>query len=603
MKRESVLLVPLMLLTACGGGGGKGGLLPPAITPQAKKSGEATFSFKLPGKGTMTKLKRRYYQSQATQGVAIDWTSSNPYAPDYSAPITAACPIPTVGDSNLPPGVTSCTIDANGDTDYTFQLQVPAGSYPDFTVSTFDQAPASGGAFIPSANMLAQGQLAAPVVITAGALNTIPDLTFYGIPASVSFVPGPAQSHVTMHNGSLAVIGNMPQTFFAQALDADGFVIDSTDGTAPTVTVGESPSDSPQYFNIATTSSAYEFILTAQNGSASTSAQIVLKATPGGTGLTPITEKLAVTPVQELWTTQEAGSNPNGIYGYALYNGASPVAIDGYADPIGNALCGNGGGSCNFQIGATDPTSGTIYAAGTLPSLPAVFAFTQGAASTGLVAPPSASYSGVAGETYRSMAIDYQHHGFIIDNNSGVVSLEAYSTASSGWSPITALSSATYSGLAAATSVAIAPSAANVPSALVNSIWVSGAEEVMVFPPFSGTLSTPTFVPALTGVVGFDSQGHLWTTDGANIYVYTVSGTPAAPVITLLGETGVAQGGAGGTSFGAGAPDTMWFGEGTGEETGFDEYAANCNSSSCTFTLTSQALPTGAGSYAAFVTP
>ncbi|MGA7747543.1 MAG: hypothetical protein WCA52_11115 [Candidatus Aquilonibacter sp.] len=603
-RRIFAALAGLVLLSACGGGG-KGGSLPPTgSAPQAKKIGTATFTLKIPSSSTMTKLRRRYYQSQATQGVAIDWTSSLPNTPDYSAPISATCPVPTA----YPPGVTNCGPDpVDGGTDYTFQLSIPAGTYPNFTVTTFDAPPASGGTFAaaPAANMLAQGQLAAPVVITGGTNNTIPNLTFYGIPASVSFVSAPAQSHVTTYNESIAVIGNMPQTFFAQALDADGFAIDSTDGTAPTVTIGESPSDSPQYFNIATTSSAYEFILTAQNGSAGASAQMVLKATPGGAGLTPITEKLAVTPVQELWTTQEAGSNPNGIYGYALYPGAAEPAgpIDGYADPIGNALCANGGGSCNFQIGATDPTSGTIYAAGTLSGLPAVFAFTQGAASAGLVAPPTASYSGVAGETYHSMAIDYQHHGFIVDNNSGIVSLEAYSTASSGWSPITALSSATYSGLAAATSVAIAPSTANVPSALVNSIWVSGAEEVMVFPPFSGTLSTPTFVAALTGVVGFDAQGHLWTTDGANIYVYTVSGTPAAPVITLLGTTGVAQGGAGGTSFGAAAPDTMWFGEGTGEETGFDEYAANCNSSSCTFTLTSQALPTGAGSFAAFVTP
>ena len=207
-------------------------------TPQAKKIGTAAFTLKIPGSSTMTKLRRRYYQSQATQGVAIDWASSNPSAPDYSAPITATCPSPA--PSAYPPGVTNCvgpTQSADGGTDYTFQLSIPAGTYPNFTVTTFDQAPASGETFTASANMLAQGQLAAPVVITGGTSNTIPNLTFYGIPASVSFVPGPAQSHVTTYGGNIAVIGNAPQTFFAQAVDADGFVIDSTDSGAPTVTV------------------------------------------------------------------------------------------------------------------------------------------------------------------------------------------------------------------------------------------------------------------------------------------------------------------------------------------------------------------------------
>jgi len=606
VRRTCASIAVLMILAACGGGG-KGSSLPPTgNTPQAKKIGTATFTFKLPGKSTMTKLRRRYYQSQATQGVAIDWTSSNPYAPDYSAPISAACPAPTA----YPPGVTNCVPDpVDGGTDYTFQLSIPGGSYPNFTVTTFDAAPASGGTFAPApaANMLAQGQLAAPVTITGGASNTIPNLTFYGIPAAVSFVPGPAQSHVTMYNGTIAIIGNAPQTFFAQALDADGFVIDSIDGTAPTVTVVEAANDSPQYFNVTTTSSAYEFILTAQNGSVSTSAQMVVTATPGGTALAPFTEKIAVTPVQELWTTQEAGENPNGIYGYALYPGAGTPAgpIDGYADPIGNALCGGGGGSCNFQAAAADPSSGTVYAVGSDDSIPQVYAFTQGPGSQGIVPPAAAAYIEPAGATVESMAIDAQHHGFLIDNNSGTVALEVYSTASSGWSAITSMSNATYSGLASATGVAVAPaSAADLPSGFANSIWVSGAEEVMVFPPFSGTLSTPTFVPAIaSGAVGFDAQGHLWTTNGASMYVYAISGTPAAPVATLLGITAAANPSYAGTSFGAAAPDTMWFGEGAGEGTGFDEYVAACKPTSCTFNVTAQALPTNAGSFAAFVTP
>ncbi len=602
--RTSTVIVMLALLTACGGGGGKGSSLPPTgSAPQAKKIGTATFTLKIPSSSTMTKLRRRYYQSQATQGVAIDWTSSNPNAPDYAAPITATCPAPTA----YPPGVTNCGPDpVDGGTDYTFQLQIPAGTYPNFTVTTFDVPPASGGTFPtpPAANMLAQGQLAASVVITGGSSNTITNLTFYGIPAAVSFVPGPAQSHVVTYGGNLAVIGNAPQTFFAQAVDADGFVIDSTDGTAPSVTVAEAESDSPQEFTVATTATPYEYTLTAKNAIAN--ATIDLTAVPGGTGLLSVVDAVVVTPIQELWTTQEAGSNPNGIYGYALY-GSSPAVIDGYADPIGNPLCGNGGGSCNFQLGATDLISGTIYAAGLLPSLPAVFAFTQGAASTGLVAPSTASYSGVSSETYDSMAIDAQHHGFLIDNNSGVVSLEAYSTASGGWTPITSSNSSSLTG---AKVIAVAPTAVNVPAALVGSLWVGlSGGGLVVYPPFSGTLtSTPATLTGYTGsdstqAVGFDSSGDLWTSDGNSVYIYMISGTPASPSVTELGSVSLASEGTGGTSFGAASGQAMWFGEGEGLETGYDQYVATCGGGSCSIAVNSQLIRTNAASFAAFVTP
>ena len=600
------MVIPLALLTACGGGGGKGSSLPPATTPQTKKSGEATFSFKLPGKSTMTKLRRRYYQSQATQGVAIDWTSSNPYAPDYSAPITAGCPTPTLGNPNLPPGVASCTVDANGNTDYTFQLQIPAGTYPTFTVTTFDQAPASGGTFVSAANMLAQGQLAAPVVITAGETNTVPSLTFYGIPASVSFVPGPAQSHVTTYGGNIAVIGNAPQNFFAQAVDADGFVIDSTDGSAPAVTLAESASDSPQEFTVATTATPYEYTLTAKNAFAN--ATIDLTATPGGTGLSPIVDAVTVTPVQELWTTQEAGSYPNGIYGYPLYPGASVAGpVDGYADPVGNALCGGGGSSCNLDTAAIDPTSGTIYAVGiNSSSIPAIYAFTQGAGSAGLIPPSAASYTGAAGDTFEAIAIDTNHHGFIVDNNSGNVALEAYSTSSGGWSSLTTSNDSNLTTLTAE-SLAIAPTAANVPSSLVGSLWLGTSASVfLVYPAFSGAFSPSVEATAPTisaQVLGFDSAGYLWMSDGTNVYINKVSGTASSPVITQIAQVGLVSSGAGGTSFGAAAGQNMWFGQGTGEETGYDLYTASSCNSSCTLSASGDELSTNASSFAAFVTP
>jgi hypothetical protein len=599
------MVIPLALLTACGGGGGgKGGSLPPAgNTPQSKKAGTATFSFKLPGKNTMARVRRPYYQSQATQGVGIDWVSSNPTSPDYAAPISAACPLP----ASLPPGVVSCTIDAQGNTDYSFQVQIPAGTYPNFTVTTFDQAPASGGTFVVSANMLAQGQLAAPVVIVAGQANTIPNLTFYGVPASVSFQPGPAQSHVVMYGGNLSVIGNQAQTFYSQAVDADGFAISSNDSGAPAITVAEAASDNPKMFTVATTANPYAFTMTAIN--ASGNASIVVTATPGGTGLSPVTNNVTVMPAQELWTTLEAGSNPVGIYGYPVYSSGTITSgpIDGYADPIGNALCGGGGSECNFQIAAIDPSSGTIYAVGINSSdIPGVYPFMQSSTLPSIVAPSGAAFTEPAGATITSMAVDAQHHGYLVDNNSGNVSVEAYSTAASGWSAVTTSNDSQLTTFAAE-SVAAAPAAANVPNALVGSLWVgTAAGTFLVYPAFSGTFgaAVAATAPSTVGeVLGFDSAGYLWICDGTNVYVAKISGTTSSPTLTVLGQTALAQGGATGTSFGAAAGQAMWLGRGTGEETGFDLYTATCGGSSCSIAVASQSLPTSAASFAAFVTP
>jgi len=598
-RRVIASFVALACLTACGGGGGKGSLPPAASAPQTKEIGTATFSLKLPGKNTMTKVRRPYYQSQATQGVGIDWTSSNPASPDYAAAISATCP------GTLPAGVTSCSIDANGDTDYSFQLQIPGGTYDNFTVTTFDTGPVDctqTGSCTFTGNELAQGQVAAPVVITAGASNTIPSLTFYGIPATVSFVAGPAQSHVVTYGGNLAVIGDMPQSFFVQAEDADGFLISSSDTGAPTITVTESAGDSPQHFTVASVSSN-EYTLTAVDGSAN--ATIDATATPGGTGLAAVTNAVTVTPVQELWTSQELGNLPDGIFGYPLYGGSSPGgAVDIYDDPIPNPLCNAVSTNCSFYNAAIDPSSKTIYATFINGSddIPGVYAFTQESGTQGLVPQSSAAYNGAAGDDYDSMAIDSQHHGFLIDTDSGVVSLEAYSTASNGWSQITTSSA---EALGTATSVAVAPTASNVPSALVGTVWVGlSGGGLLVYPAFSGTLtSTPATVSAgPTYAVGFDSAGDLWITDENDVYIYRVSGTATAPSISELGSASLADSPYIGASFGAAANQEMWFGEGVGLGEGFDFYQATC-SSTCTIASSRGVLQPNVGSWAAFVTP
>jgi hypothetical protein len=536
IPRASLLIVAFALLTACGGGGGKSGSLPPTSTPATKKIGTATFTLKIPSSSTMTKLRRRYYQSQATQGVAIDWTSSNPYAPDYSAPISATCPVPT----GYPPGVTSCGPDpVDGGTDYTFQLQIPAGSYPNFTVTTFDAAPASG-AFpaAPAANMLAQGQLAAPVVITGGASNTIPNLTFYGIPASVSFQPGPAQAHVTTYNGTIAIIGNAPQTFFAQALDADGFAIDSTDGTAPTVSVVEIP-DLCNCLTTAGGSAANSYILQAKSAGGDL-AQINATATPGG-GLQAVTSSYPMTVVQEIWSAQSGG-----IYGYPLYPspGPSAVPVNVTGSAIDYAASGSAcSGACTLGYMAMDPHNNIWALATNGGGEGFVLEYTQSAGAPALVAP--SSYTGIAlPPSPTSVAIDTNGYMYVPDAATGDVYL--YNTNSPS-APLTEVPFVMSSS--DPQTVTVAPATA--PNGAAGTIWVGGSSEgSAAIEVYSGGSLTPivTMTPPPTAAapqaLTFDPSGNLWVYDGVNYYEFTVGSglSLSGPVVTQV-EAGITYAG------------------------------------------------------------
>jgi hypothetical protein len=536
-RRVTALAIPLALLSACGGGGTGGSVPPVNTTPQTKKTGTATFSFKLPGKNTMARVRRPYYQSQATQGVAIDWLSSNPSVPDYSAAISATCP----ALASLPPGVASCTVDAQGNTDYSFQLQIPAGTYTNFNVTTFD-APPSGGTF--SGHMLAQGQLAAPVVIVAGTTNTVPNLTFYGVPASVSFVPGPAQSHVVTYGGNLAVIGNAPQIFYSQAADADGFAISSNDGGAPAITVAESSSDTPKEFTVATTANAYTFTLTAINAVAN--ASIVVTATPGGTGLSPVATPYTVTPVQEMWTSQGSGGGVNGISGYPLYPPSyTPSVVLDYANP---SLCG--GSSCNWSWAALPPNGdGAIW---DLVSGYGLFAFQQASGSQGLTIPSSPL--AILGASPQAFTLDSQGRIYLTDTATNTIDI--YSASGTLLASV-----ADTNGSPAA--VAIAP--ANAPSGMAGTIWVADSAGLTVYSAYAG--STPTQLRQLaTGGpqgVEFDPSGNLWVYDfsAASLTDYTISSAGGASIgqNATTGSNGVPVP-AGSNQFGITAQGTAWMG-------------------------------------------
>ncbi len=554
----------------------------------------------------MATLKHRAYVSQGTQGVAIDWTSNNPDAPDFSAPVTAACP------STLPAGVTACTVEASG-TVYTFALNIPAGTYANFTVSSFGTAPSASGTF--TGQPLDQGQIAGPLTITASGTQTIPALTFYGVPASVSFVPAPSQPHVVPQTissvAAYGVIGAQPQTFFVQSYDAEGFAISSSDPGAPTLTVAERAADSPQQFTVASTANPYAYTLQAIASSGnSTAATIVVTATPGGSGLTTVSQSFPVLALQEVWTVQEtlSGSGAGGIYGYALNASGTLAAspIDSYYDAVANPLCQLPTLSCTFTYAAVDPTSGIIFAGGQLydyaVNLPAIYAFTPGASGNGLVADGAVNQGPIDVSVYQSFATDSNHHFFMSENEPPQY-LDAFTISG------TALTNeAQYSESTAAFAIAVAPTAPNVPAALVNSLWTSTASGLQIFPPYTSGLTPSATISTCCGnafPLGFDTNGYLWVVTSPAITVYTVSGTPASPSITQVGSGTLISPGYEGESFGAAAPSSMWMGEGVGEPL-LDRYTLS--SSTCTPAApctigSSHVLSQGPGFAGVFVTP
>jgi hypothetical protein len=520
-------LAAISLLAGCGGAGGSGGITPILTpkTPTQSTAVAATFKLAFPGKATMTKLHRNY-QSQGTQGIAIDWISTNPVHPDYAAPVSAVCP------ATLPAGVTACGIDpVTGATDYTFSLMLPIGSYPHFTASAFDAAPSgtlpSAAAFT-GAHLLAQGQLIAPVVISPGT-TTIPNLTFFGVPAAVSFVPGDAQSHVANFSANntsgYAIVGNQPQTFFAQATDAAGYFIGNNDGGAPTITVAESTSDPAQYFNVATTANADQFTLQAMQApvSASITPVINVTATAGGTGLPSVTNSFAITPVQELFTTQSSGEGQAGVVGYPLYPPTyTPSAILDLADP------GSGcDGSCDWQYGAIAP-NGTFFAIALFPDV--AYEFTQGSGSQGLISPGGPSALPV-GTDPQSLAIDAQGLLYLEDANSNTVTI--FNT-SAPTTPLTSISTPL-----SPNSIAIAPSTSAIPSSLRGSIWVGCPGGVAVYAPYTGGPTPPVLIgppngaPATGQGITIDPTGHVWISDGSLLHVFTIASSSSTAGITL----------------------------------------------------------------------
>jgi hypothetical protein len=527
-RSHSFIAIALLAIVAACGGGGKDGFVPSTTSqsqPASSKTGIAIFKLKLPSAATMAKAHvKRQYQSQATQGVAMTWAaaesaaSPNPYTPNFAAPVAQTCP------TTLPAGVTACGIDpTDGGTDYTFQIPIPVGTW-NFTVSTFDQAPSGSPlAYAANANMLAQGSVGA-IAIAAGTSNTIPNLTFYGIPVSVSLVAAPGQAHVVQYSGStvasggapeIAVVGSAPQSFYAEPLDADGYLIDDNDGNSgsvPTVAIAESLKStcyqdnggSPCFTIAQPAPSASPYLWTMQATSALAVSTIDVTATlPAGAspnGVNDVQSQYLVLPVQEVFTAQSSG-----IYGYPLYPGASspPTEVGNAIDEanVSPLVCSSSGQSCQWTGMAAD-SSGNLWAVTSTSSGTAqlVFEFKQSAqglvASTG-TSPSAAATTLPAGAQPAGMAIDSHNYAYITDANDGDV--YAFNTASLGTGFITvpvntelgSLTSGNYGSSTTTYTVAVPPTG----SSLAGEIWIAGET--------SGTAGSANFLTNFSSASGY----------------------------------------------------------------------------------------------------
>jgi len=512
-RRLNAIGIIALLLAGCGGGGSKGGFTPSAPTAPTsttKTPGTVTLSFKIPNQTTMSRIRRPAYVSQATAGVGINWTTTNANSPDYSAPITAggACP------GSNPTGVTSCTVTSTG-TVYTFQLSILPGTYPNFLISTFDQAP-SGGSFA-SAHMLAQGSITGGVTVAAGQTNTLPSITFWGVPASVSVTPGAGQAHIISSTGGYQIIGNTTQTFFVQALDADGFAITSNTGNGgPTLSLTENDSGGYLSAPVQSASSAFAFSLHAVSIPANLSTPAQLKATATQAGVTPtaaVDALISVTVVPELWVTMQPGPGGN-IYGFALNEsnfGMQYSPIDSITTSYlpGPLAVDNSG---NLWVSNATGTTIQLYTAGSNSNAPIQATTT------------------ISGSDIVSLAVDGNNNLWIADataagGNGEFLAYNINTPSSPTAESYNTVTEATQADIMTPSALAVAPNSSSIISALRGSIWVASTEysAVDVFTP--GTSKTSPIHLAYDQVLTNDNyadlaiapDGTLWTWDNSTL--------------------------------------------------------------------------------------
>lgn len=541
------LIVALATAFAACSGGTHAVPTAPGSTP-ARHPARVTFHLKVPPKREQLHGHRHghwvhgHYVSPSTMGLGINyWTTSSPTVdandPNVAFDLSSCTP------------ATNCTSNADGSQTFTITAPVPpASSAYTFEVTTWTQPP-SGGVFSNAAQILSQGSAA--LSVTSGAAPTTLNLTLNAEPATVSFIPIPGQSHVRQDGSTFSVVGNAPVDFIANALDAGGNLIFGQG--APTITVADT--DATPYFSLSSSTTATNvWALQAIAVDSTGGAQIGVTATPpAGSGFAPTAATFAISTDPELWLSGNAGSGPQGLWGYALdpTNGFAPTIFPIDFTPLSS--------TSNNSYVAID-TKGQPWILVQNSGLPEIERLT---APSGALPPQQTSdaIALISGDNVGAITIDGSDRLYLPIQYSAPLLRrrlprrpDGVGTGSqvavydlSGGTPTTPLTSVPTSSaqFGVPYSVAVAPStSAYATNSMQGSIWVAGSNGVDAMT-WSGTTLTDTYhsgAPASPAAIALGNDGIVWVASGSGTLSAYTFGFTSGFGLTLAGSVSASTG-------------------------------------------------------------
>ena len=390
-----------------------------------------------------------------------------------------------------------------------------------------------------------------------------------GIPASIVFQPLPGQKHIQISStGNDIIVGSGPTEWSANALDAAGYII--TGSGAPVMAVS-SNGDIAATVNTGLTNG---FTVRALASTLAGTTGVTVTANGGSPSTILASTTVNLTTEQELWLSTTAGSNPQGLIGYALGGTNFEPPNPSATDPLDFVPLSST--AVNNQAFALDANGNLWVQQATNPYTLLEFAQQPGAnapaqvAGVGLVPSSTANFTGFAFDSSSNLYI----------TEPGIGEVLAYASPYASPSPITGTS------VTGATGVAVAPAALG---GLSDSVWVAGSNGIGAFTSYaSGNHPIPlTGAPGTASTVdGFDASGNLWVIDASgSLMTYSVVGSPSSATLSpeLSLPYFVPSTFGYGYQLGATAQGSMWIGFGGGTLTSAKEYTlapsfctANC---------------------------
>ncbi len=547
MRRRSIGSLLLVIALAACGGNGATPLVGPHTTPPQPAPQRVTFRLKVPPARQQVRRKhwiRGKYVSPATLGVGISYWTSTPVTQDRTPQIAFDLATCLAAD-----GCTSST--SSGATTYTLTAAVPAGTYG-FDVTTWDASPTgtlpSAGVFANTANALSEGAIASQT-ISPGTTPTL-SLTLNGVPATLSLVPRPDQTHVAQITSGYQIVGSAPVQFLLNAVDADGYTIvgsgapvvsfsnaagdleftcpSASNGICSSIDLSAATAGTPNLVNVQAV--AYS--------DANPISPVALSSSDGSNPTLRTTATVSITEIPELWVSfvGGAGTCPCGLFGYpmAKSNGYVPTTFNPIDATLTTNLANNavaidatGAPWLAVQPNASYSVSGIdalTAPSGTVPpQLPANFG------STTTLTLPGGTASQADG-----MAIDGNDLLWVADSQyrSGSGEIVSYLIANGSDTPTT------YPSVNRSFIIPYGIAAAPPSSSVGGSIWVAASNGIYV-KPVGGSSFIAAGGPGSADSVGIGPGDLAWVCTGApNLSVYAITGSASAPT---LGSTPLAS--------------------------------------------------------------